>query len=106
MSNKFEVEFSSDGPAGWVRYEEDFVLTFPWERTTSGFTIEVPLPREWNDFCDLHNALAAQNRREVILSRLGKAGAKVYWGGRYYVHDTNVEVRRRSVWAMIRGCKS
>jgi hypothetical protein len=96
--DQYRVKFKSDGFGGWADYDEEaFTLAFPWERTTLGFTIEIPLSKEWNDFCDLNHALAAKNRRGTILNRIGKAAAREYWGGIYSIGEREIDVHRPSV---------
>jgi len=96
--DQYRVKFRSDGLGGWVDYEEQaLTLAFPWERTILGFTVEIPLSKEWNDFCDLNNALAAKSRRAIILNRIGKAAAREYWGGIYSIGEREIDVRRPSI---------
>ncbi len=56
-------------------------LPFFWDILgTPGIGIEIPLPEEWDAFCEKHGAEWAKNRREEILQRVSQWVLKKWFG--------------------------
>jgi hypothetical protein len=67
----YEVKYTREGRSGDVFYIEDGLkLPFEWDITTVGFDIYVPMPNEWDAFCENHGAYWAKGRRQEILQRI------------------------------------
>ena len=91
----YNISFRSEGPAGWVDYREGGEsLSFPWERTSYGFTIELPVHDEWDDFCRQQRAWSAIGRREEIIDRMSNRAAEQYYKGSARLNGDYIEIHR------------
>ena len=69
----YEIKISQMGRGGTVFYVEDEnELPFDWEFSTTGATIFVPTPENWNAFCESRGMEAAKDRRLEILETTGR----------------------------------
>jgi hypothetical protein len=69
----YTVEITQEGRGGWVYYLEDGVkLPFDWDFSAIGTDIYVPIPAEWDSFCNEHSSYAARGRRQEILERVAE----------------------------------
>ena len=105
MNNDFNVNVRNEGPAGWVEYQEEASkLSFPWERTEYGFSIDIPMKDEWDAHCEMHSVALLKGKYETVIRRIAEGAARAYWGGSYRLGRRSIDVLRpRTLFSAIKA---
>lgn len=91
---KRNVEISQSGRGGVIRYTEDNEsLSFDWEFSTTGATVFVPTPDEWELLVESCGFADARGRREEILEFIAiETIRQKTSGARFEISDNWIEI--------------
>ena len=93
--DEYHIEEESHGRGGLVFYVGKTRLPFPWEMmAVNEDAIRIPTLKEWNDYCEKHNADWAKGCREKILRRVGESYLKKnYSRGTFTIEDKWIVIK-------------
>lgn len=81
----YKIEDEPHGRGGWAFYVEQGRLPFSWEILgNKGRGVDIPLPEEWNAYCEKHETGWAIGRRDEIVQRLADGLLKNWYGNGTY----------------------